>query len=197
MSNKIKNPALKKPTPASYGMTEGNTPLEAFFVEALKDIYWAEQELIKALPKMQAATTTTELRDAIDMHLAETRVHARRIKEVFELMGKPEEAKVCFAMQGLIKEGDSIVEETTEGSMTRDAAIIMAAQKIEHYEIATYGSLVEYAKTLGLNEVHGILHATLEEERMADQSLTLIAQNKINWEAELEDVKETGDLVHK
>src|ERR1700754_720761 len=98
MSNDIKNPTLKKPTPASYRMTEGNTALAAFFVEALKDIYWAEQELVKSLPKMKSATTTPELSDAIDMHLAETRVHVKRIKEVFELLGKPAEAKVCFAM---------------------------------------------------------------------------------------------------
>ena len=92
-------------------------------------------------------------------------------------------------MEGLVKEGDSILEETEEGSMTRDAAIIMACQKVEHYEIATYGSLVEYSKTLGLNEARGLLQLTLDEERMADQGLTLIAQNKVNWESEVEDVK--------
>ena len=176
-------------------MTEGNTPQEAFFTEALKDIYWAEQELVKSLPKMQDATTTPELADAIELHLEETRMHVKRIKEIFALLGKPEETKVCFAMQGLIKEANSIVEEIAEGSMTRDAATIMAAQKIEHYEIATYGSLVEHAKILGLNAIYGILQATLDEERMADQGLTLIAQNKINWEAELEDVKEAGKIA--
>jgi ferritin-like metal-binding protein YciE len=195
MVNDIKNPTLKKPTPASYGVAEGNSPLETFFIDALKDIYWAEKELLKALPKMKAATTTTELSTAIEEHLGQTKGHVKRLEQVFELLGKPAEAKVCFAMQGLVKEGDSIVQETTEGSMTRDAAIIMAAQKVEHYEIATYGSLVEYAKTLGLNEAHGILQATLEEERMADQGLTLIAQNKINWEAELEDVKESSGVI--
>ena len=192
MTKNIKDPALKKPTPAVFGVAEGNTPLEAFFIEALKDIYWAENELLKSLPRLKQSATTHELASAFDEHLLETQTHVKRLQEVFQILGRPAEAKVCYAMQGLVKEADSIVEETAEGSMTRDAAIIMAAQKVEHYEIATYGSLCEYAKTLGLKDVHGIFQATLEEERMADQSLTLIAQNKINWEAELEDVTEAA-----
>jgi ferritin-like metal-binding protein YciE len=190
MANNIKDPKLKKPTPVEYVIAGSNSLLKKFFIDALKDIYWAEKELLKALPKMKAATTTGELTEAIGEHISQTKGHVKRLEKVFELIGEPPEAKVCFAMQGLVKEGDSIVEETEEGSMTRDAAIIMAAQKVEHYEIATYGSLVEYAKTLGLNEAHGILQLTLEEERMTDQGLTLIAQNKINWEAELEEVSE-------
>ena len=192
MARDIKDPSLKKPTPAEFGIAEGNSPLFNFFIEGLKDIYWAEQQLVEALPKMEAAATTNELKLAISDHLTETDVHIERLEKVFKIAGHKAEAKVCFAMQGLIKEADSIVEETTEGSMTRDAAIIMAAQKVEHYEIATYGSLTEYAKTLGLNDAHGLLQLTLDEERMADQGLTLIAQNKINWEAELEDVGENS-----
>ncbi len=195
MAKDIKNPTLKKPTPAEAGVATENSPLQTFFIEALKDIYWAEKELVKALPKMKAAVTTSELKEAIAKHLSETKVHVQRIESVFEIVGEPAEAKVCFAMQGLIKEGDSIIEETEEGSLTRDAAIIMACQKVEHYEIATYGSLVEYAKTLGLNDARGLLQLTLDEERMADQGLTLIAQNKVNWEAELEDVKESRGTV--
>jgi ferritin-like metal-binding protein YciE len=187
MIQNIKEPARKKPTPATFDIADPGSPLASFFIESIKDIYWAEKELLKALPKMSAASSTAELAAAFEEHLADTRIHLQRLDEVFALMNRPPEAKVCYAMQGLVKEADSIIEETEEGSMTRDAAIIMAAQKVEHYEIATYGSLCEYAKTLGLKEIHGIFQATLEEERMADQTLTIIAQNKINWEAELED----------
>ncbi|HEV7783292.1 MAG TPA: ferritin-like domain-containing protein [Chitinophagaceae bacterium] len=190
MAKDIKDPTLKKPTPVSFGAEKGNSPLFKFFIEGLKDIYWAEKQLIVALPKMEAAATTNELTLAVGEHLAQTNNHVRRLEKIFAIIGHPAEGKVCFAMQGLLKEADSIVEETDEGSMTRDAAIIMAAQKVEHYEIATYGSLTEYAKLLGLNDVHGLLQLTLDEERMTDQGLTLIAQNKINWEAELEEVSE-------
>ena len=187
MEKDIKDPSLKKPTPARITAAKGNTSLSNFFVEGLKDIYWAEQQLLIALPKMEADATTEELRLAIRKHITETQGQVKRLEKVFSIIGQPVKGKVCFAMQGLIKEAESIMEETEEGSMTRDAAIIMAAQKVEHYEISTYGSLTEYAKTLGLNEAHGLLQLTLDEERMADQGLTLIAQNKINWEAELED----------
>jgi len=193
MEKDIKDPSLKKPTPAEFGPSEHNSPLFHFFIEGLKDIYWAEKQLTEALPEMEAAATTGELKIAISDHLTETEGHVERLEKVFALIGQKAEAKVCFAMQGLIKEAKSIMEETEEGSMTRDAAIIMAAQKVEHYEISTYGSLTEYAKTLGLNEAKGLLQLTLDEERMADQGLTLIAQNKINWEAELEDVQEGSD----
>jgi ferritin-like metal-binding protein YciE len=185
MIKDIKDPALKKPTPAAFGVAE-DSPLFRFFIEGLKDIYWAEQQLAKALPKMKAAATTNELTRAISEHITQTNGHIKRLKKVFKIAGHAAEAKICYAMQGLIKEAESIVEETEEGSMTRDAAIIMAAQKVEHYEIATYGSLAEYAKTIGLNDAHGLLQLTLDEERMTDQGLTLIAQNKINWEAELD-----------
>ena len=164
-----------------------NAEFHEFFVDELKDIYWAEKELVKSLPKMIAAATTEELKMAVEEHLAETETHVIRLEEVFGIIGEPAEAKICYAMQGLVKEGDSIVEETQEGSVTRDAAIILAAQKVEHYEIATYGSLVEFAKTMGFNDIRGILQLTFDEERMADQGLTLIAQNKINWEAEIKD----------
>jgi ferritin-like metal-binding protein YciE len=198
MAKDIKDPSLKKPTPAEFGIAEGNSPLFRFFIEGLKDIYWAEQQLLEALPKMEASATTNELMLAIGEHLSETQGHVKRLEQVFSIIGQPAKAKVCFAMQGLLKEAESIMEETDEGSITRDAAIIMAAQKVEHYEISTYGSLTEYAKTLGLNDAHGLLQLTLDEERMADQGLTLIAQNKINWEAELEGVQELNtDLSQK
>jgi len=168
------------------GAGKGNTQLENFFNDALKDIYWAEKHLTKALPKMQKAATTEQLKTAIGEHLTQTEEHVNRLEQVFELMGKKAQAKKCDAMEGLIKEGDSIVEETEDGTMTRDVGIISAAQKVEHYEIATYGTLVQLAKTMGMDEVANILAETLEEEKQTDQGLTEIAENNINWEAEQE-----------
>lgn len=171
---------------AGAGTGKGNTQLEKYFNDTLKDIYWAEKHLVKALPKMQKAATTEELKEAIGEHITQTKEHASRLEEVFELIGKKAQAKKCEAMEGLIKEGESIVEETENGSMTRDVGIIMAAQKVEHYEIATYGGLVQLAKTMGLNEAAEIFAQTLEEEKETDQGLTEIAENNVNWEAEQE-----------
>lgn len=182
-----------KATTASKGRTKnegasiGNGKLETFFTDALKDIYWAEKHLTKALPKMKKAATSEALQNAIEDHLGQTEEHVSRLEQVFEMLGKKAQAKKCDAMEGLLKEGDSIVEETEDGSLTRDAAIIMAAQKVEHYEIATYGGLVTLAKTLGLQDVADVLHQTLEEEKETDEGLTAIAENDINWEAEQED----------
>ncbi|MCC6287414.1 MAG: ferritin-like domain-containing protein [Chitinophagaceae bacterium] len=168
------------------GAGQGNTQLEKYFEDALKDIYWAEKHLTKALPKMKKAATTEELQTAIEEHLTQTEEHVSRLEEVFEIIGKKAQAKKCEAMEGLTKEGESIIEETEDGTMTRDVGIIMAAQKVEHYEIATYGGLVSLAQTLGLEDAVAILAKTLEEEKQTDQSLTDIAKSKINWEAEQE-----------
>ena len=142
--------------------------------------------MIKALPKMQEAATTEELKNAIEEHLAQTETQVKRLEQVFELIGKKAQAKKCDAMEGLIKEGESIIEETEDGSMTRDVGIIIAAQKVEHYEIATYGGLAQIATTMGLDEAADLLNETLEEERETDELLTEIAENNINWEAEQE-----------
>lgn len=165
------------------GMSNGNSQLEKLMTDSLKDIYWAEKHLTKTLPKMQKAATTEELKSAIEEHLAQTEEHVTRLEQVFEMFGKKAQAKKCEAMEGLTKEGDSIVEETEKGTMTRDAGIIMAAQKVEHYEIATYGSLVQLAKTLGMDDAAEILEQTLEEEKETDQMLTQIAEANINVEA--------------
>lgn len=164
--------------------------LENFFLESLKDIYWAEKHLTKALPKMKKAATTEELQNAIDEHTTQTEEHIARLEQVFGIMGHKAQAKKCDAMEGLIKEGESMVEETEDGSMTRDVAIIFAAQKIEHYEIATYGGLTQLAVTMGQDEIADILGQTLGEEKEADQLLTEIAENNINVEAEQEDEEE-------
>jgi ferritin-like metal-binding protein YciE len=156
--------------------------LEELFVDSLKDIYWAEKALVKALPKMAKNATTQGLIDGINNHTAETEEQIARLEKVFELIGKKAVAKKCEAMDGLLKEGQDIMESTEQGPV-RDAGIIAASQKIEHYEIATYGTLCAFAKTLGYNEAADILHMTLEEEKQADITLTEAAYNTINFDA--------------
>lgn len=163
--------------------------LEEFFMNELKDIYGAEKQLTKALPKMQKAATTQELKEALEEHLAVTEEQIARLEQVFELLEMKPQSKKCEAMEGITKEGESVISETEAGSMTRDAAIIMAAQKVEHYEIATYGGLVQLAKTIGRDEVADILAQTLAEEKETDQLLTEIAESSINEEAEQEDAE--------
>ena len=161
--------------PASDAATE----LRAFFIDCLKDIYWAENALVGALPKMAANATAPILRSAITDHLAVTENQVNRLKQVFDLLGEKAEGKKCEAMAGLLKEGDSILEETMPGAV-RDAGIIAASQKIEHYEIATYGTLCAFAKTLGENDAVKLLTQTLAEEKEADGLLSNIALNPIN-----------------
>ena len=163
-----------------------NSQLEKFFVDALKDIYWAEKHLTKALPKMQKAATSEELQQAIEEHLNQTKEHVNRLEQVFDQLGEKAQAKKCEAMEGLTKEGDTVVEETEDGTSTRDVGIIVSAQKVEHYEISAYGSLITLAKTMGQDEIADILAQTLEEEKEADQLLTQIAESSINWQAEKE-----------
>ena len=169
------------------GTEHDSSQLDKLFTDSLKDIYWAEKQLTKALPKMKKAATTDELKSAIEEHLTQTEGHVTRLERVFEICGKKTQAKKCDAMEGLIKEGESIVEETNDKTMTRDAGIIMAAQKVEHYEIATYGSLVQLAKTLGMNDAADLLHQTLDEEKQADEKLTEIAEWQVNQAAEQEE----------
>lgn len=172
---------------ANEGAGTGNSLLKDFFVDAVKDLYWAEKHLTKALPKMQDAATTSELKSAIEEHLAQTEEQVTRLEKVFELLGEKPQAKKCDAMEGLVKEGETVIEETEEGSLTRDVGIIASAQKVEHYEIASYGTLVQLAMTMGLPEIAEILNQTLEEEKQTDANLTAIAENNINYEAEQED----------
>lgn len=159
------------------------TLLEKFFVDSLKDIYWAEKHLTKALTKLAKESTSEELRTALEDHLAVTEEQVSKLEQVFETIGKKPQAKKCEAMEGLIKEGESIVEETEDDTYTRDVGIIMAAQKVEHYEIATYGGLVQVAKNLGNNEAAELLEEILEEEKEADVALTKIAESFVNVEA--------------
>jgi ferritin-like metal-binding protein YciE len=188
MAKAAKNAATKKagngtrPKQAPQEREASSDPLlKELFVDSIKDIYWAEKKLLVALPKMQKASTTVELKNAIGQHIDVTRKQVTRLEQVFELLEERAQGKKCEAMEGLIKEGESIVEDTDAGTATRDVGIIMASQKVEHYEIATYGSLVQLAKTLGLEEISGILSETLAEEKEADETLTEIAESNVNY----------------
>lgn len=162
--------------------SDAATDLKELFVDSLKDIYWAENALVGALPKMAANATSPGLAGAILEHLDITKLQVARLEQVFDLIGEKAEGKKCEAMAGLLKEGDSIVLETTPGPV-RDAGIIAASQKIEHYEIATYGTLVAFAKTLGENDAAKLLTQTLAEEKEADCVLNDVALNTVNTTA--------------
>lgn len=160
-----------------------NSMLQEFFAEEIKDIYYAEKHIIKTLPKMMKAASSTELKQAFQEHLDITKMQVTRLENIFGLLGKKPQAKKCEAIEGITKEGESIIEETEAGSATRDVGLILAAQKVEHYEIATYGGLAQLATTLGLDEVAELLTATLEEEKEADTMLSAIAENDVNYSA--------------
>ncbi|UMY65455.1 MULTISPECIES: ferritin-like domain-containing protein [unclassified Flavobacterium] len=156
--------------------------LRELFVDELKDILYAERALTKALPKMAKNASSANLVSALEGHLTVTEGQIARLEKVFELLGETARGKKCDAMEGLIKEGESILEESQPGPV-RDAGIISAAQKIEHYEIASYGTLAAFARTLGEEEVAALLEETLAEEKEADVELTENAYNNINFEA--------------
>jgi ferritin-like metal-binding protein YciE len=179
--------ATTKKSSSTSGMKDDKTLLQELFVDELKDIYWAEKHLTKALPKMAKAATSEELRAAFEDHLAVTEEQVTRLEEVFEMMEMPARAKKCEAMEGLVKESQNIMEEMPKGTAARDAGLIISAQKVEHYEIAAYGSLVQLAKTIGLQDVADILSVTLEEEKQTDQLLTELAVSGINITAESEE----------
>ncbi|MEI3789238.1 MULTISPECIES: ferritin-like domain-containing protein [unclassified Chryseobacterium] len=164
-----------------------NSPLHKFFVSSLKDIYFAENAIIDALEKMQEAATTEELKDAFEDHQLQTKKHISRLEKVFKLIDETPAKKECEAIKGIIKEGEEVIKSTEEGSMTRDAALIIAAQKVEHYEIATYGGLAQLAITMGHDKAADLLEKTLQEEEDTDYNLTEIAETFINFDAEQED----------
>lgn len=160
--------------------------LRELFVDGLKDIYWAEKNLAKALTKMSKNATSEELKAAFDLHMTETEEHAARIEQVFEMVGEKAQAKKCAAMEGLIEEANEIIESTDKGTMVRDCGLIMAAQKVEHYEIASYGTLRNIARTLGHNDVADMLQQTLDQEGETDHKLTELAEAYVNEEASVE-----------
>ncbi|OJV54829.1 MAG: hypothetical protein BGO31_15905 [Bacteroidetes bacterium 43-16] len=166
-------------TPAKKGAAK---ELKDLFEDGLKDIYWAEKALTKALPKMEKNASSPKLKKAIASHLQQTQSHITRLEDCFASIGKKAVAKKCDAMQGLLDEGKSIMEETLPGSV-RDAGIIAAAQKVEHYEIATYGTLAAFAKVLDEKKCLKNLLATLAEEKECDELLTGIADTDLNTDA--------------
>lgn len=179
-----KSAALKKTsTKKSKTTAEMSPKLHELFVDELKDIYWAEKHLTKALPKMGKASTAMELKKAFADHLEQTKTHVSRLESIFEMLEEKAVAKKCEAMEGLVKEGQGLIEDTDEGTSTRDVGLILAAQKVEHYEIATYGGLYQLALTMGHDDVAEVLQQTLEEEKLADQLLTNIAESNVNYEA--------------
>ena len=156
--------------------------LRDLFEHELKDVYHAEKQLLKALPKMAKGAMSEELKAGFEEHLEQTQGQVERLERVFELLDMPARGKKCEAMEGLIEEGSSILEEE-EASDVRDAALIAAAQKVEHYEIATYGTLCTWAELLGLSEIKEILGETLNEEKETDEKLTGLAESQVNLEA--------------
>lgn len=150
--------------------------LEDAFVDELRDVLSAEKQLLKALPKMAKAASNEELKSAFQSHLEETESQVGRLEKVFELVGHPAKAKKCEAMEGLLEEGKSIMEEDAEPEVM-DALLIAAAQKVEHYEIATYGTLCAWAEVLGNSKALKLLQETFDEESAADKKLSLIAES--------------------
>lgn len=158
--------------------------LQELYLDELRDAYDAERQLTQALPKMAEAASSPELRQALEMHLQQTEEQCRRLEQIFQRMGESPEGEPCEAMQGLIEEGQQILEKRDEADPeVLDAAIIAAGNKVEHYEIASYGTLCTYAEMLGDDEAKRLLGQTLEEEKMADQKLTALAERKINRRA--------------
>ena len=159
--------------------------LESLFVHELKDLLSAEKQLIKALPKMAKGASSESLKAAFEEHLEQTKGHVDRLDQIFELLGKSARAEHCKAMEGLIEEGSDLLEEDGE-PVVKDAALIGAAQKVEHYEISAYGTSRSLAELLGLNKAVELLQQTLDEEKETDQKLTELAMSEINVEAPAE-----------
>jgi ferritin-like metal-binding protein YciE len=165
--------------------------LHDVLVDLTKDMYHAEKQLIKALPKMAKATSSRELRKAIEDHLAETEGHVERLEEAFALLEMKPTAKPCHGMIGLIEEGAEVIKEKSEGEPAAiDAALIAAAQKVEHYEICAYGTLATFAEQLGLDDLAEVFKATLSEEETADERLNEIAEGSVNAQAAEENGEE-------
>jgi ferritin-like metal-binding protein YciE len=179
-----------------------HSALKELYVDELRDIYDAENRLVKALPKLAKASTSKELRSGFEAHLEQTKGHVDRLKEIFDALGEKPTGKKCAGMMGLVKEGEEIMDEDFEGEVM-DAALISAAQRVEHYEIAAYGCVSTWAELLGESEASALLEETLQEEKETDQKLTELAK-KINVEAKgstsestEEEVQEPEETTHR
>ena len=153
--------------------------LDDLFLDTLKDIYYAEKQIVKTLPKMAKAATAPELKAGFEKHLEESEGHVERLEQVFDLIGKPARGKTCEAIIGIIDEGKTIMDDF-KGTAALDAGLVSAAQAVEHYEIARYGTLKTWAQQLGLNEAVTLLDATLKEEVATDKKLTQVAESNVN-----------------
>lgn len=187
MKKQQSNPAAgsqngKQSKTKPMNMPSASSQLMKLFEDELKDIYWAEKALTKAIPKMIKNATSPELIDALTLHLAETEKQVVRVEDIFDSINKKAVAKKCAAMEGLINETGAIMESCEAGAM-RDAGIISAGQKVEHYEIASYGTLRQFAETLGLTKAVTLLAKTLKEEQAADELLSEVAIAAVNIEA--------------
>lgn len=168
--------------------------LEELFVETIKDIYYAEKKILKALPKMAKKATSPDLAAAFEAHIEETEGQVERLEQIFDLLGKAKRGKTCPAIDGIIEEGEEIMKEA-EDDTVRDAGMLAAAQAVEHYEISRYGTLKAWAEKLGMDEAASLLDATLQEEKATDEKLTALADSEINIEADGAD--ETGSKGRK
>jgi len=183
-NKKVVAPKSKKADSANVTAAKGAAKdLQDLFEDGLKDIYWAEKALKKELPKMEKNASSKDLKNAIAGHLTETEEHIKRLEAAFKSIGKKAVAEKCDAMAGLLEEGKGIIKETEIGAV-RDAGIIAAAQKVEHYEIATYGTLAAFAKVLDHKEALKLLLATLKEEKQCDKTLSALADTNLNSKAE-------------
>lgn len=181
-ASKASSKTSSKSTSKTPAKKSAAKELKDLFEDSLKDIYWAEKALVRALPTMMKNTTDEKLKTSIENHLAETENQVQRLEECFKALGKKAQAKKCDAMQGLLDEAKSIIEETEPGTV-RDAGIIAAAQKVEHYEIATYGTLAAFAKVLKEEDCLKYLLETLDEEKKCDELLTKVADTNLNSKA--------------
>jgi ferritin-like metal-binding protein YciE len=165
------------------GLKQDKLPLKEFFIQELHDIYGAEQQLATVLPRMRKAATSPDLAMAFEDHLQVTQNQIARLEQIFEILNEEPKAKKCEAMDGIVREGESVIQDTEKGSATRDVGLIISAQKVEHYEIAAYGSLRQLAKTINKSEVSRLLEETLEEEKATDMLLSNLAETLINQDA--------------
>ena len=163
-------------------MTAKDKKLSDLFLDTLKDIYFAEKQVLKALPKMAKAARSDKLRAAFEKHLGETEGQVERLDQIFELIDKPARGKTCEAIQGILEEGKEIMEEY-KGTEALDAGMVAAAQAVEHYEISRYGTLKQWAQQLGMKDAVRLLDETLQEEKKTDESLTSLAEASVNLAA--------------
>lgn len=181
-SKQTKQPQQQQQQPMEQ-QTVMNSMMEKLFIDNLRDIYYVEKTQIKALGRFAKKATTDELREIMVEHQEVSQEQLTRLDQIFEILGKKAQAKRCPALDGLLEEAEEVLSETQDDTLTRDVALIISAQKVEHYEIAAYGSLATLARTYGMKDVADLLQETLDEEKDADQQLTYIAENNINYEA--------------